>query len=198
MRPVPALTRNGSPTNRAKCFEGDPRCDADPVPGDDTCTFAVRVCVNNSDARLPACDPSGVRSIQVKQPRWTSSDPADVANLATLEAQAGNGLGGFGLAVYRGRTEVTSGSTNATPNLCSDPLSLAVPLRRRATGIRVMGRRSIVVRVMGANTLADTDKLSLSCYPSTCGNGMIEFDHESCDDGNRLNGDGCNSGCQLE
>jgi len=40
--------------------------------------------------------------------------------------------------------------------------------------------------------------MRIQCFPSTCGNGIVEVDHETCDDSNRVNGDGCDQGCQLE
>src|SRR5262249_2953299 len=44
----------------------------------------------------------------------------------------------------------------------------------------------------------DRDRVTLQCKPSTCGDGIIQADHETCDDGNRLNGDGCDQGCHIE
>ena len=38
--------------------------------------------------------------------------------------------------------------------------------------------------------------LGLVCYK--CGNGIVEDPHEECDDGNLVNGDGCNSKCATE
>lgn len=36
------------------------------------------------------------------------------------------------------------------------------------------------------------------CSPFACGDGLIAFPIESCDDSNVLDGDGCSSSCQLE
>jgi cysteine-rich repeat protein len=34
--------------------------------------------------------------------------------------------------------------------------------------------------------------------PGACGNGFVDDGNESCDDGNRIPGDGCSAGCQIE
>ena len=44
----------------------------------------------------------------------------------------------------------------------------------------------------------DGDSLRFSCRPSTCGDRIVQVDHEDCDDGNRVNGDGCDQGCHHE
>ncbi|MCX8071918.1 MAG: hypothetical protein N3C12_05650 [Candidatus Binatia bacterium] len=44
----------------------------------------------------------------------------------------------------------------------------------------------------------DHDSVKIECRPSTCGNGRVEWDHEGCDDGNRIDGDGCDRGCRIE
>ena len=36
-----------------------------------------------------------------------------------------------------------------------------------------------------------------TCYPKNCGNLIID-DSESCDDGNRISGDGCSNYCIIE
>lgn len=158
----------------------------------------MRLCINNADARLPNCTPLALQSLQVRHPKWNSSDAADVANLAVLEAQAGSGPGGFGVDVIRGNGQVMPGMPNATANLCSDPLPLVVPLRQTASGKWLHGTRSINLRAVMTAARTDTDTLILRCHPSTCGNGIVETNHEECDDGNRTNGDGCNQACQLE
>jgi cysteine-rich repeat protein len=42
----------------------------------------------------------------------------------------------------------------------------------------------------------DAAAISDECVSPTCGNGKLEFG-EACDDGNKVNGDGCNSTCQM-
>jgi cysteine-rich repeat protein len=127
-----------------------------------------------------------------------SSDATDGANLATLENQAGSGAGGFGLDVVRSDGLIEVGAANATADLCSEPLALLVPLRESAGGYSLSGRRSFKLRVTTSTFETDTDTLVLICRPSTCGNGIVERDHEECDDGNTTSGDGCDQACRNE
>jgi len=41
-------------------------------------------------------------------------------------------------------------------------------------------------------------KACIGCKRARCGDGVIEVEHEQCDDGNALSGDGCNSACRVE
>jgi len=76
-------------------------------------------------------------------------------------------------------------------------LSIEVPLRVRPNGRVKRGRKTLRVVSLALDGRRDADSLKLECRPSTCGNGIVES-HEDCDDGNRLNGDGCNQGCRFE
>jgi cysteine-rich repeat protein len=196
VRPVPPLTRYGIPKNRIVCYEGDSTCDIDSDIFNHTCTFAVRLCINNADPRLPTCLSSALQSIEVRRPRWGSRDAADQANLLALENVGGSS--GFGLPIYRGKQLAAVGLPNTNPNLCSDPQPLLVPLRQGARGRWRDGRRPIALRVVSTSADKDTDTLTLLCRTSTCGNHIIETDHEQCDDGNRNNGDGCSQACKIE
>jgi cysteine-rich repeat protein len=197
VRPVPALQRNDFPRPKLICYEGDARCDADTDLDNATCIVGLRLCINNSDARFPDCASPQIDSIEVRSPRASTTKPVEIANLTLLESQAADPSGGFGVGVKRGTTIVTPGSSNAVPNLCSEPLPVNVPLRRSASGKLYAARTSIKLRTYSASS-ADTDRITLLCRPSTCGNNHIEGDHEQCDDGNRNNGDGCNQACQIE
>jgi cysteine-rich repeat protein len=44
----------------------------------------------------------------------------------------------------------------------------------------------------------DGDGAGDACDAQTCGNGILEEPEEVCEDGNRVNGDGCDSSCYLE
>jgi cysteine-rich repeat protein len=194
--PKPTLKPNGIPKNLATCYEGDPACDADPDLTNRSCTFNVGLCINNHDPRLKTCVPSNILSFEVISPKPTSTDLSDMANLATLEGQAG--AGGFGVTVVRKKTPVAGGSLNTNPNQCSDPLGIVVPLKQRLSGKVIPGRRTLHVRGVTLLGARDTDTLRLKCLPSTCGDGIVQTDHEECDDGNRIDGDGCNRGCHIE
>lgn len=195
VHPPPPLDRRGVPRNRIDCYEGD-ACDADPDLGNHLCRFDLRLCINNRDPRLPGCAASDVASLEVLRPSSRSADPADLANRLALELAAG--AGGFGVSVVRAGQTVFTGATNAEPDRCADPLPILVPLRQASGGRLLAGNRKLRLRSATSLARTDTDVLSFRCRPSTCGNSLVESDHESCDDGNRLNGDGCNQACRLE
>ncbi len=54
------------------------------------------------------------------------------------------------------------------------------------------------------NTIADSNGCSADCGLSLCGNGVVDnrqwpnFDQETCDDGNQVEGDGCSRLCEVE
>ncbi|GBD25885.1 Anti-sigma-I factor RsgI2 [bacterium HR30] len=192
----PKFTGSGLPKNKYLCYEGDPRCDIDPDLNNKSCTVPVQLCINNADPRFAgSCIPSALALFEVKKPSATSLDPADVANLAALESAASSG---FGLTVMRRNTPTTSGGSNSSPNLCGAPVPIVVPLKTTASGTIRPGTRALRVMAKTTTGLIDPDTLKIQCLPSTCGNGIVEADHETCDDGNRANGDGCNQGCQRE
>src|SRR5207245_648685 len=93
LQQMPKLTRRGIPRRHVDCYEGDPTCDVDPDLANQQCTFALRLCINNTDPRLNTCAATALASIEVDQPRFTSANAADVANLAVLDGQAGSGTG---------------------------------------------------------------------------------------------------------
>lgn len=194
--PLPPLTRRGVPKNHSICYDGDPACDFDGNAANQSCTFHAALCINNADARFPTCAPPGIAFFEVKKP-IPSLDPTDNANLATLENQAGGGPDGFGIPVVRRGEVVSDGVPNTTPNLCSDPLTIVVPLRSRGN-VLLANRKTLTVNATTVLLQKAADSLTLECRPSTCGNRVVERSHEECDDGNRMNGDGCNQGCHVE
>ena len=195
VQPAPPRSGRGVPRNRVDCYEGD-ACDADPAIGNHQCRFDLRLCINNHDARLPACAPSDLASLEVLKPSWRSADPTDLANRAALESSAG--AGGFGVSVLRAGSAIFTGTDNADADRCGDPIAVLVPLRQLPGGTVLAANRKIRIRSLTSSQSTDTDIISFRCRPSTCGNSIVEHDHETCDDGNRLNGDGCNQACQLE
>jgi cysteine-rich repeat protein len=201
--PVPQSTKSGIPSNTLVCYEGDPKCDFDSDLTNDSCTFHVQICINNTDPRL-ACTPSSLKTFEVTAPNPKTLKPtpnnisqaADDINVPVLESQADGG--GFGVTVVRGQTQVFVGQPNSIPNVCSPPFSLVVPLKVANNGKPSKRRKTFRIRGTTGLGVRDTDTLKLECRPSTCGDGILQPDHETCDDGNRINGDGCDAGCHLE
>jgi len=186
------------PKNSAICFEGDPSCDSDTDLTNARCTFAPQLCINHVDPRYATCTTVGLTAFEVLRPRPSSLDPNDASNRSVLEGQGGSGPDGFGLTVYRKGVVVNVGQPNSILNKCSRQLPIVVPLRRLLSGKLLPGKTTLRLRATTVQLKYDTDALTLRCRPSTCGNGVIEADHETCDDGNRVDGDGCNRGCQIE
>jgi hypothetical protein len=146
---------NGIPRSSISCQEGDATCDID-GKADGQCTFSLALCINNEDPRYSSCTPSRLESFEVTRPNPSRPvDSADAANLAALEGAAGPA--GFGVTVLRGDEVVSLGVPNATPNLCSAPLSIVVPLGSGGSrpGIRRLGLRISMTKVT----------VSLSCLP---------------------------------
>ena len=190
--PVPTLQHNGIPARKLVCYEGDPSCDFDNDLTNGSCTFHTALCINNHDPRLSSCTASSVLAFEVKRPNPRHlRGAADTANLAALENQAG--AGGFGVTVRRGSSTVFSGNQNSMQNLCSGPLDIVVPIGGKLLRVLTTGTGS----PSGTESPFDSDALSLRCRRSTCGDGIIQ-PWETCDDGNRDNGDGCDQGCHIE
>lgn len=190
--------RSGMPRRKVVCFEGDPRCDRDSDLSNMRCAFELRLCINNQDPRLPLCFAGSLTAVDLRHaPDPLVPDP-DRSNLLALEAMCGSRPGGLGLTVFRRGVLVTNGSPNADRNRCSDPLGITVPLRVSSESRLSPATRRLHVSVLSSSSQVDTDRLVSQCRPSTCGNGVVEPDHESCDDGNRLDGDGCHRGCHWE
>jgi cysteine-rich repeat protein len=194
--PVPTLNLAGVPEPRLSCREGDPRCDFDGIANNASCTFRTSLCINNNDPRTSQCFPSQIDSIEVRQPNPANPrNAADQHNAQVLEGQAGNGPGGFGVTVMRATGPVFLGRPNSTPNLCGPPLDLIVPMRILDSGV-ADGSRRLRLK-FGVEGILSVATIRLTCDESLCGNRVVDED-ETCDDGNRVNGDGCDQGCQAE
>lgn len=196
LAPSPARRGTGFPDNKLICWEGDARCDSDTSLTNRSCTFRVAACINNADPRMPTCTNSTPATWEVMKPNPVRvKTMTDAANLAALE---GLGGGGFGVSVVRKHGAIVhSGAPNPSPNLCTNFASIIVPLKQTRSGPRRFMSR-FRVRATTDFQAIDTDLIRLECRPSTCGNGVIEADHEECDDGNRIDGDICSRGCQFE
>lgn len=194
--PVPEADGRGKPRNKVLCYEGDLRCDLDPDLGNFSCEVGVTLCINNHDPRLAICSPTAIEAFEVQKPKPARPrNTAEAASVAALESAASSELG---VTVLRDGTIHQAGVPNAEANLCTEPAGLRVPLRLSRSGKVSRQKRKFQVQVVASGNRVDRDTLSVECRPSTCGNDVVEADHEQCDDGNRANGDGCDQGCQVE
>lgn len=195
VQPVPPPDRRGLPMRKIICYEGDPLCDADLDIFNRTCSIPATVCLNNLDDRLPDCRPGEVARFTVMRPYPDRlRDAADVATLDALEQGVHQD---FGITVMRGRLAYMPGTATVATDWCGEPIPITVPLRVSKSGRTSRGRKVVRTRAEQGEGRRDTDTLRFECLPSTCGNGIVE-PHEDCDDGNRINGDGCNQGCRIE
>lgn len=194
--PVPLPGRTGIPKNKLICYEGDPACDSDPNLTNKSCSFRTQLCINNADPRLPKCTPADVKTFEVKLPNPARlTDTADTANLLAIESEMG--MGGMGITIARKDTQIFIGTANGGLDICSGEMPIQVPLRQTLAG--KLFKKTKTLRVRGTTSFGkiDNDVLKLECRPSTCGDG-IQQAHETCDDGNRVDGDGCSRGCHDE
>jgi cysteine-rich repeat protein len=178
--PAPTANRNGRPSNRVQCREGDPSCDFGPA-GDGACTFHVAVCLNVPDPRL-ACTPSEVREVRILRPT-IGARQEDALNREALE-NALRGIGARVQGICAGRTPLRACSANADcdsalgagDGRCRRTAAFEPPLSsERCTGfadIRVPLRGSSQRRgvkklrlaaLSGSQRRADDDLLSLTC-----------------------------------
>lgn len=141
---APSVGRNGLPTRRLQCGDGEATCDDDAVAGQ--CTFRVAICVNNEDPRLPQCVPSSLQRLVVKEPKvGRPKDVADAANANALNAA-------LDLA-------------EQSLNYCSAFLPIVVPVQGTKAG-----SKRLKIRVATDAGRRTTAKLKLLCRPGPVGN----------------------------
>lgn len=144
--PAPvSLNRRGTKIKRIlRCRDGDSACDEDGA-ADGWCTFAITICLDNEDPRLPHCRPRGVESLEVRplNARGNASD-LDRTNALRLE---------------------TSKPPSTAPlvqlNTCGSLIHLLVPAPRPAQKKAAMRKFKIIGRA--ADGRRDSDKLGLAC-----------------------------------
>jgi cysteine-rich repeat protein len=128
--------RNGLPSTKQTCVDGDPTCDFDPAPG--TCRLHLWQCVGGDDARL-GCAASAIASVALVKPsaKQTSAAAARAALLA--------GLAGIPLPAGPGE-------------LCSGRIDVSVPAGRSKLGVKSETRTAAGGR--------DRDALRFTCAPA--------------------------------
>jgi pimeloyl-ACP methyl ester carboxylesterase len=80
------LDKNGNPSPKQRCTDGDSTCDFDNVPGQ--CTFHLAMCLNVVDTRTPECTSNATTSVLIKAPSAKDAlnpkKPGDDLNRAQL------------------------------------------------------------------------------------------------------------------
>ncbi|MBI3784718.1 MAG: fibronectin type III domain-containing protein [Deltaproteobacteria bacterium] len=183
---INSVATNRPSGHRVDCTDDDPGCDVGATTGDGACTFQVSLCLNRTDPRL-LCTPTDVRSVNLIQPGTKPRDATQAANRSALES-AMTDLGGQvqGWCTNAGPSHQHSCSSNAqcdsapgsgdgqcrrnvvftpalaTPNICSAPIAIRVPLRgphftKGVQHLRLAARRS-------DQAPADRDSLTLICH----------------------------------
>ena len=138
-------TNPGGITNSLHtCRQGDGNCDFDVDRR--ACTFRVRICLNNHDVNLPACQSGELGTYELRLPPPRSRGARTM--LAAVGALAPSSRGG------RGRARVTFAPPDAAADQCTALLALRVRIRRSLT-LKVLARTA-------AGTL-DKDRLKLRC-----------------------------------
>jgi hypothetical protein len=156
---TPFLDSKGLPNLKQTCVDGDPACDAD-LTADGTCTFRVAICLDQSDAALPACTAGGTTGYLVKKPAPTATkDPVDAANgvaLVNVVVALGGTAGG------PKQNDVQFTSPLAAPT-CTAFARVEVPVRSSTK----VGKRTVVGCPELAGKCKDRDKLKLACVPAS-------------------------------
>ena len=157
--PSPPRDPNGVPSRSIRCRDGE-ACDADGA-ADGTCTFAVSLCINNADPRLAGCVPSDVQRIEITAPRKTSRKLLE----RTVHAQLAAALGAGGELGLTPRSSLA----NISPDHCTAPMDVAVPLNVSGSGALRPTRLRVGVKARSSDRRADSDVIALQCLPGLPG-----------------------------
>jgi len=154
---TPATDKRGRPSYVQTCRNDDPTCDFDLDPDAPTCEFHVAVCLNNVDANLSGCVPTGVASsMRVVRPNWKSDGGNYNRVLAALQDLRNPATGVTGLAPP---------VSPADANLCSAPFSIRVPLRGGTSKAKVILRTLSESVLTEPRITKDKDQVMLVCTP---------------------------------
>jgi Carboxypeptidase regulatory-like domain len=127
-----------------QCTDGDPTCDGDGA-ANGSCRFQLSVCVNNTDPRFPACVPSDVSVLQVRNGKLGSRGYN--AQLADLQ------------------TAVNAIPIPTSSALCSAYRPINVPMRA-SRGLFRNGKMRVKTKGKSVTGATDSDKVKLVCVPS--------------------------------
>ena len=132
----------GTTSNVQVCRQGDPNCDFDIDPR--RCTFHVRVCLNNTDVNLPACQPGEVGAYGLRHPGGRTARSI----LDPVAALAPSSRSGTHMSV------INFSPPDATRDQCTAMLPLRVALSRPL---------AIKVQAASPTGTSDKDTVRLKC-----------------------------------
>lgn len=142
----PRFGKSGAISDTQACADGDSSCDFDGVAG--SCTFRVRVCVNNTE--IAECTPgTRVRSWELRAPstsQATAKPALEAIRSAFLTVVPGSVVG------------------PSQTNLCSPFVDVPVALHG-SPGHYSHGRVTLKTRTTLYDGRTDSDKLRLECLP---------------------------------
>lgn len=152
------LDKNGNPSPKQSCHDGDPTCDFDAIAGQ--CTFHLAACLNVVDTRTPECDSIATQSFTIKSPSakdaTNPNKPGAAANRAAL----------LSLLDDDGPFVLPDGRDNN----CG-PVDVVVVMKvtsqgPKATATNFKFQSAFTSNVNGKlKTVKDSDALKLTCIP---------------------------------
>ena len=182
---------SGQPDERQTCRDGDLACDVDGRINR-RCSIRTRVCLRATAEANGGCSTAAVDYVELRHPRVdVGIDATDLANADRI-AEALMALGG---KVRSGDRVLQAGPAIQTPETCTTPFDLAIPIRSGSSG-----RRTINLAARGSDgSVMPRNRIRLSCLgnDAVCGDG-IRSAGEDCDDGNTTGCDGCSTDCRVE
>ena len=144
---VPLLDKHGRFSDLQQCTDGDASCDRDGA-ADGTCTFAVRVCANNTDLGAQCAPGSRLATWALTAPSAAKAmhDPVAAAIRNVFTAVNGAIVG------------------PSARDVCSADVLVPVPLRKNGTQ---EGKRTLKSRAGLYGGARDKDALRLVCLPAS-------------------------------
>jgi hypothetical protein len=150
---------SGTPANRPatrprdiRCVDGDAACDDDPTPG--VCGFHVGVCLNVTDAALPACAPADLEDYAVENEQ-PDTNPRHDFDFQGLEDEL----------VF-----LTLPVAASQQNVCTADVGMSVylPVRfQKGAAAWRRGKKILRTTLTGTSTATvDQDKMKLICLPA--------------------------------
>jgi hypothetical protein len=129
--------KNGFPSSKQVCTDGDPTCDFSALPN--LCRFHVWACLGGADPRY-SCNADTITAVDVLKPNAKAKPPLDALRTALVTA-----FGAVGLPVGPGE-------------VCTQRIDVDVPAKKTVT---------IRTSATGSSGMVDKDALKLRCNPAT-------------------------------